>query len=102
MTVDGKYADLRRFIRDLEATGQFIVINTVELEGTTNREKEKPADNLNGPLAQPTPPLENEDEKRRGERVSLRLALAAYFQRDNLAQLTAAEAATPAENGGKQ
>ncbi len=87
MTIEGKYADLRRFVRDLEATGQFIIINTVELEGTRDQNKDNPNADPNAPLAQPTPGLQN-DDKRRGERVNLRLDLAAYFQRDNLAQLT--------------
>jgi Tfp pilus assembly protein PilO len=87
MTVEGKYADLRRFIRELEATGQFIIINTVELEGTRNRNQD--AENPNLPPNQP-PPLADDDEQRRGERVSLRLDLAVYFQRDDLAALEAA------------
>jgi hypothetical protein len=85
MTIEGKYADLRRFIRDLEATGQFIVINGVELEGARSQNKDQ--QNADKPPPQPTPDvLENDDDKRRGERVSLRLALAAYFQRDGLPQ----------------
>ena len=88
VTVEGKYADLRRFVRDLEATGQFIVINTVELEGGRNQDKDNPANANAAPLAQPTPELS--DDQRRGERVNLRLDLAAYFQRDNLSELTAA------------
>ena len=95
MTVEGKYADLRRFVRDLEATGQFIIINTVELEGSRDQNKDNPANNANLPVPEATTPLQ-EDEKRRGERVNLRLDLAAYFQRDNLAQLTAVNG-----NGGR-
>jgi hypothetical protein len=36
VTVEGKYADLRHFIRDIEASHQFIVINAIELENATD------------------------------------------------------------------
>src|SRR5207248_9039441 len=36
LTVEGTYPNLRRFIRDIEADNQFVVINTVELEGVTD------------------------------------------------------------------
>jgi Tfp pilus assembly protein PilO len=36
LTVEGTYANLRRFIRDIEADRQFVVVNTVELEGVSD------------------------------------------------------------------
>src|ERR1043165_7574226 len=36
LTVEGTYANLRHFIRDIEADRQFVVVNTVELEGVSD------------------------------------------------------------------
>ena len=35
VTVEGPYQNLRRFVRDLETTKQFVIINSVELERST-------------------------------------------------------------------
>lgn len=87
LTVEGNYPNLRRFIRDIEGDRrQFVVINTVELEGVTDAnaaEQLAPLVN-NGamPGAQPAPT--------RGALVSLRLDMATYFRR--AAASSAAEA----------
>jgi hypothetical protein len=79
LTVEGTYPNLRRFIRDIEGDRrQFVVINTVELEGVTDAnagEHAAPAA-ANGevPVAQPQPPT-------RGALVSLRLDMGTYFRR---------------------
>jgi Tfp pilus assembly protein PilO len=76
LTVEGTYANLRRFIRDIEADRQFVVINTVELEGVTdsNAGAVAPAPaSPEGPSAAVAPT--------RGALVSLRLDMAAYFRR---------------------
>lgn len=72
LTVEGGYQNLRRFVRDVEADRQFVVINTVELEGVTDSGASSagPAD---GTATKTTPA--------RGTAVSLRLDLAAYFRR---------------------
>jgi len=80
LTVEGTYAGLRRFIRDVEASNHFIVINAVELEGITESGSSAlalpdPADPAaNG--APPGPPATTI-----GRLVSLRVELAAYFRR---------------------
>jgi hypothetical protein len=79
LTVEGVYPNLRRFIRDIEADRQFVVINTVELEGVTDSNAaEAPAPAVTGvepgAVAQPQAPSRN-------ALVSLRLDLAAYFRR---------------------
>ncbi|HEX8722357.1 MAG TPA: GspMb/PilO family protein [Pyrinomonadaceae bacterium] len=86
LTVEGTYANLRRFIRDIEADRQFVVINTVELEGVTDTNSGSAgvpgfagvpgvADGVPAPAAaQPQAPS-------RGALVSLRLDMAAYFRR---------------------
>ena len=67
VTVEGSYQSLRHFVRDIEGSKQFLIINAVELERatesnalpTTGSGAPKPASTL----------------------VSLRLDLATYFQR---------------------
>ena len=63
LTVEGPYANLRRFVRDIEASRQFIVVNAVELEGTN--------EGAVTPGATGAPST-----------VSLRLDMAAYFRRN--------------------
>lgn len=77
VTVEGQYANLRRFIRDLEASNQFIVINDVELEKATNTNEAAAAALPAMPGAQP-----GATAATRGTLVSLRVDLAAYFRRD--------------------
>jgi Tfp pilus assembly protein PilO len=46
MTLEGPYQNLRRFMRELESSGQFVIISTVELEaaegGTDSTKSDKP------------------------------------------------------------
>jgi Tfp pilus assembly protein PilO len=68
VTVEGAYQNLRRFIRDLETTRQFIIINSVELE-RSNETNYSPA---------------TQDEPTSGARgalISLRLEMTTYFKR---------------------
>lgn len=76
VTVEGQYANLRRFMRDLEASNQFIVINDVELEKATNTDEAAAA-----LTAMPGDPPRTATT--RGTLVSLRVELAAYFRRDS-------------------
>jgi len=91
LTVEGTYTNLRRFIRDIEADPQFVVINTVELEGVTDSNvgsqvaaKTIPSSPANpeGPM---TPPGVQTIAPSRGALVSLRLDMAAYFRRASAA-----------------
>lgn len=66
VTVEGQYQNLRRFIRDLEVSKQFIIINAVELERATETNSAASLD----PSAAAT----------RNSLVSLRLDMATYFQ----------------------
>jgi Tfp pilus assembly protein PilO len=78
VTVEGQYANLRRFMRDLEASNQFIVINDVELEKATNTNDAAAAAAMPAtPGAQPGAAAATP-----GTLVSLRVDLAAYFRRD--------------------
>jgi Tfp pilus assembly protein PilO len=68
VTVEGPYQNLRRFIRDIEANRQFIIINSVELERST--EGNNLLTDESGTAA-----------SGKGSLVSLRLEMATYFQR---------------------
>ena len=70
MTVEGSYPNLRRFIREVEGSQQFVVINAVELEGVTDAGAA-----AGGATAGPNA------SGARGTLVSLRLDMAAYFRR---------------------
>ena len=67
VTVEGQYQNLRRFIRDLEIHKQFVIINSVELERSTEAN--------NSPVEGETPGAP------RSTLVSLRLEMSTYFQR---------------------
>ena len=103
-TVEGSYQNLRRFIREIETSQQFVVISAIELEPAENEEEKpdpsKPTQaSINqvqinpmidggfsqGPtITQNVPPSQQPKivrGKTRGETVSLRLEMAAYFRR---------------------
>jgi Tfp pilus assembly protein PilO len=92
LTVEGTYPNLRRFIRDIEADHQFVVIDTVELEGVTDSNASSSSSGSAAPLpqtateAQPgVQPVAPPATPSRGALVSLRLDMAAYFRRSNSA-----------------
>jgi hypothetical protein len=45
MTLEGSYQNLRRFIREIETSNQFVVVSAVELEPSENNEKENQTPN---------------------------------------------------------
>jgi hypothetical protein len=92
MTVEGSYVNMRRFIREIEASQQFVVISAIELEAAENKpETINPAlppdqagnPNGGGPGGGVEQPARNAPKgKTHGEIVSLHLELAAYFRRE--------------------
>lgn len=74
LTIEGNYANLRRFIRDVETSRRFIVINGVQLESLNETGTDAAA--------------------ARGALVSLRLDMTAYFRR------TASASSPPPEADG--
>ncbi len=92
ISVEGPYANLRRFIRDVESQDErFIVINQIELEGITDSRPSSinmPGETGATAAAAPT--------ASRGALVSLRLDMAAYFRRAGAAPPTV-EQMSPAE-----
>jgi Tfp pilus assembly protein PilO len=73
VTVEGAYPNLRRFVREIETGGQFIVINAVELEKATETGAPVAVQGVPGTGAKPAG---------RGSLVSLRLDMVAYFRRE--------------------
>ena len=71
VTVEGQYNDIRRFVRDIERSKQFVVINQVELQRANENNSAAAAD---AAAAGPG-----------GSLISLQMNLAAYFQRGNSA-----------------
>ena len=71
VTVEGQYQDLRRFIRDLERSKQFTIINQVELQRANENDASVAAEGAEA------------GSGTRGSVISLQLNLATYFQRDN-------------------
>jgi type II secretion system (T2SS) protein M len=69
VTVEGEYQNVRRFIRDIERSRQFVVINEVELQRAT--QNNAPASAEEGGAGSGT----------RGSLVTLQLNMATYFQR---------------------
>ncbi len=80
VTVEGPYQRVRHFVRDIETSHQFLIINAVELEGVTQTGtvpvEIAPAAPTRGSAATAAPTVGG-----RGTLVSLRLDLATYFQR---------------------
>jgi hypothetical protein len=78
ITVEGPYQRVRHFVRDIESSRQFLIINEVELEGVTQSGAplESPPVTAGRPSAAigPTP-------TGKGALVSLRLEMATYFRR---------------------
>ena len=70
VTVEGEYQNVRRFIRDVERSRQFVVINEVELQRATQNNAPASAEEGGGP-----------GSGTRGSPVTLQLSMATYFQR---------------------
>ncbi len=99
VTVEGAYPNLRHFVRDIETSRQFLIINAVEIESVKNSGSTpdqslavtQPVQLRNtrnqkagSPATKPTDP---EIAGGRGGLVSLRLEIASYFQRPEAKQL---------------
>jgi hypothetical protein len=90
VTVEGPYQSVRHFVRDIETSRHFLIINAVELEGVTQSGADEalqaplPANRslTQSPRAGRTAPtIVTPPVVGRGALVSLRLDLATYFQR---------------------
>jgi hypothetical protein len=100
VTVEGPYANVTHFVRDIETSRQFLIINAIELEGVkqsgasqdmtiTQLGPPKSARNPKSSAANVTGPPAPEIAGGRGGFVSLRLDMATYFQRPEAKQAPA-------------
>ena len=94
LTVEGSYASLRHFIRDVEASRQFVVINTTELEDVAEStgareifEAAPPPPAPPGAASQLQGPLTTVPPANRAAFLSLRIDMAAYFRPANLSAM---------------
>jgi Tfp pilus assembly protein PilO len=78
VTVEGQYENVRRFIRDVERSRQFVVINEVELQRARDTSAPVSAEGEAVDASQPAAPGSGS----RGSLVSLQLSMATYFQRE--------------------
>lgn len=131
MTLDGPYQNLRRFINDVERGNEFIVISSIELEPadseshqTTASAQDQTINHQMSPnlapgfggsansmtgraLGQPMPGMPQQQQpltargKTKGETVSLRLELAAYFRRPGFQPMEALPAASVSKGGSQ-
>ena len=83
MTVEGQYENVRRFIRDVERSKQFVVINEVELQRA--RDTNAPVSVEGASDAGVSPVNPGPSSGSRGSLVSLQLSMATYFQREAVA-----------------
>ncbi len=96
VTVEGPYQNVRRFIRDIETGNEFVIISSVEIEpsdSTFQADEQTSGDAIGGDRGAGGFPRSNsailpdgaptgvQGGKTRGNIVSLRLELAAYFRR---------------------
>jgi len=77
VTVEGEYQNVRHFIRDVERSRQFVVINEVELQRASQNNAPVSAEEGGGGAA---------GSGTRGSLVTLQLNMATYFQRLSAAQ----------------
>lgn len=87
LTVEGPYQNVWRFVRDIETSREFLIINAVELETATQSGVTPPQPSGNRTSSLPArsgrvaPPAVAQPAGARGALVSLRLDLATYFRR---------------------
>ena len=80
VTVEGQYEAVRRFIRDVERSKQFVVINEVELQRATQNNAPASIEEGGGSDGSPAA-ASGAGSGSRGSLVSLQLNMATYFQR---------------------
>ena len=79
ITVEGPYQRVRHFVRDIEISRQFLIINEVELEGLSQSGADV------APVAPARPSAIAPTPGGKGTLVSLRLEMATYFRRPEAA-----------------
>jgi len=87
VTVEGSYQDVRRFIRDVERSKQFVVINEVELQRATQTNVPASIAEDGSDAASPS----GSGSGTRGSLVSLQLNMATYFQRPGATEVVSSD-----------
>ena len=111
-SVEGSYQNLRRFVRELETSDQFIVISAIELEpaekddqpnkttavqARINSAEVQPLNEFGVPVGQSVQATETQQlpstarGRTRGQTVNLRIEMAAYFRRADFQPIETAE-----------
>jgi Tfp pilus assembly protein PilO len=93
VTVEGEYQNVRRFIRDVERSRQFVVINEVELQRASQNNAPAPVEEGGGVAA---------GSGTRGSLVTLQLNMATYFQRQRATTLRQSGITNDATGRSKQ
>jgi Tfp pilus assembly protein PilO len=89
VTVEGPYQNVRQFVRDIENSRQFLIINAVELESVTQTNAATAEVSIPRPAALPPrdgrapAPSTAQPSGAHSTLVSLRLDMATYFRRVN-------------------
>jgi hypothetical protein len=105
VTVEGQYANLRHFVRDIESSSQFIIINAVELEragdegplGTNTLSTPPPPPGIaTAPRVAPAPGAPPTTVVPRSNLVSLKVDIAAYYRREASSEAVIAQPANQA------
>ena len=91
VTVEGPYPNLRHFIRDIESSNQFLIINSIELERVTDSSVASAAPPLN---VGSTSGSVTQAQTARASLVSLRLQMSTYFRREGSATSSETSTAT--------
>src|SRR5437868_2914208 len=89
VTVEGQYANLRHFLRDIEASSQFIIINEVELERAADADALAAASAAAAPPANPKGTAATPPQQQRSALVSLKVNMAAYYRREGSSEAIA-------------
>lgn len=98
MTLEGSYADLRRFISQVETGNDFVIISSIELQpsdkqNTASKTTDQPSqqvDEFDTGFSTSRRPVLNPNQPRRptgrtlGQIVSLRIEMAAYYKRPTM------------------
>jgi hypothetical protein len=87
VTVEGPYQNVRHFVRDIEISREFLIVNAVELESVTHSGGMEEAGTSarsalpSSPSMGAVPRIEQPAARGKSTLVSLRLDIATYFRR---------------------
>lgn len=97
-TVEGPYPNLRRFLKELETSKEFMAVTAIELEPSDEEQAEEKT-TTREVLDENKQKVQKQFRlgKTRGNRVNLRIEMAAYFRRPGVTRLPADEAVPEAD-----